>query len=140
MKIFYLIAFMTLFAMVSCHTTQKMNGDEATVVSNKQDFKGQRQLIDYLRQTPGVEIRGGGNNVLVLVRGAKSFTGNNNPLYVVDGVIVGEDYNQVASLADRFAIENVVVLPPPRSARYGARGQNGVIEITTRKENSPGGI
>jgi len=111
-----------------------MSDDTTAVASTKSDFKGQRQLIDYLRRTPGVEVRGGGNNVLVLVRGPKSISGNNNPLYVVDGVIIGDDYNQVASMADRFAIENVVVLPPPRSARYGARGQNGVIEITTRKE------
>lgn len=120
----------------SCNTSQKAQSDKDSTEYKavKKDYKGQRQLVDYLRTTPGVEIRGNLSDPLILIRGAKSMTGDNNPLYVVDGVIIGNSYAQAASAADRFMIENVSVLPPPRSARYGARGQSGVIEITTRKE------
>lgn len=134
MKMHYFIGLFALLLLVSCDTGKKATKDTAMVEPVQQDFKGQRQLIDYLRRMPGVEVRGAGNNVLVLVRGVKSITGDNNPLYVVDGVQMGNNYSQVAALADRFAIDKVVVLPPPRSARYGSLGQNGVIEITTRKE------
>ncbi|MCB0667901.1 MAG: TonB-dependent receptor plug domain-containing protein [Saprospiraceae bacterium] len=134
MKMKYFVGLLAVLLAVGCSTSKNTQSDNVAYEKRKQDFKGQRQLIDYLRREPGVEVRGGGNNILVLVRGVKSITGNNNPLYVVDGVQMGNDYNQVAALADRFAIENVIVLPPPRSGRYGSLGQNGVIEITTRKE------
>ena len=122
--------------LISCSTTKKgKSGAEAgTYEKPKRDYKGQRQLVDYLRTSPGVEIRGDLSNPLIIIRGIKSMSGDNNPLYVIDGVIIGNSYAQAASAADRFMIESVSVLPPPRSARYGARGQNGVIEITTRKE------
>jgi outer membrane receptor for ferrienterochelin and colicin len=133
-KRYLAVLMVAALVMPACQTSHKAS-DRATmgVVRERPDFKGQRQLIDYLRTTPGVEVRGGGSNLLVLVRGAKSITGNNNPLYVVDGVIMGYDYYQAASAADRFMIDKVVVLPPPRSARYGSQGQNGVVEVTTRK-------
>lgn len=134
MKMNYIVGLLAVLLAVGCTTSKNTQSDDVAYEKRKQDFKGQRQLIDYLRREPGVEVRGGGNNILVLVRGVKSITGDNNPLYVVDGVQMGSDYNQVAALADRFAIENVIVLPPPRSGRYGSLGQNGVIEITTRKE------
>lgn len=134
-KRYLAVLMVAALVMPACQTSQKAKSDQASAgdVRQRPDFKGQRQLIDYLRTTPGVEVRGGGSNLLVLVRGAKSMTGNNNPLYVVDGVILGYDYYQAASAADRFMIEKVVVLPPPRSARYGSQGQNGVVEVTTRK-------
>lgn len=123
--------------LVNCNTSKSVKSDRDTVGTQltKNDYKGQRQLIDYLRTTPGVEVRGGGANLLILVRGAKSMTGNNNPLYVVDGVNMGYDYYAAASAANQFMIDKIVVLPPPRSAKYGSQGQNGVIEVTTRKGN-----
>lgn len=120
--------------LLSCGPSRVIKSDQTAREKSgaERDFKGQRELIDYLKTIPGVEVRGGGANLLVLVRGAKSINGNNNPLYVVDGVIMGYNYYHAASAADRFMIDKVVVLPPPRSARYGSQGQNGVIEVTTR--------
>ncbi|MCF1713698.1 SusC/RagA family TonB-linked outer membrane protein [Flavihumibacter sp. RY-1] len=65
------------------------------------------------------------------IRGARSMTGNNQPLFVVDGLPVsgGEralDFNP----AD---IENMDILKgPAASALYGLRAANGVIVITTK--------
>jgi len=121
------VGLLLLGAWSSCYTTGEMS-----------DAKGDgvpRQLIDLIRNQSGVEVRGGGPDYLVLVRGAKSITGDNNPLYVVDGVQVGRKYSDAASSVDVFLIENVLVLPPPRTGKYGSRGQNGVIEITTKKTN-----
>jgi outer membrane receptor protein involved in Fe transport len=126
-----------LALLVGCNTSSQVKSDKDTTVdqASKNDYKGQRQLLDYLRKTPGVEVRGGGANLLVLVRGAKSMTGNNNPLYIVDGVNMGYDYYAAASAANPFMIEKVEVLPPPRSAKYGSQGQNGVIVVTTKNAN-----
>ncbi len=131
---FIIAGVISIACLLSCSPSRVLKSDQTAMEksSPERDFKGQRELIDYLRTTPGVEVRGGGANLLVLVRGAKSINGNNNPLYVVDGVIMGYNYYHAASAADRFMIDKVVVLPPPRSARYGSQGQNGVIEVTTR--------
>ncbi|NND09060.1 MAG: hypothetical protein HKN87_22030 [Saprospiraceae bacterium] len=52
------------------------------------DSHGQRPLIDFMRHQSGVEVRGSNANPMVLVRGVQSTSANNEPIYVVDGVIV----------------------------------------------------
>lgn len=91
-------------------------------------------LIDFLRNQPGIQIRGSGNFYKILVRGHKSFQDADDPLYVLDGVPIGRSYNDAAMTIDVTQIETVKVIPPPRAGRYGNRGQNGVIEFTTKKK------
>ncbi len=121
---------LALAVTFSCETTKGVASEE---LSDAERYEGIRELSDYLRTIPGVELRGSGDYIDVYIRGAKSITGDNNPLYVVDGVILGRDYASAARAANSFAITNVSVVPPPRAGRYGARGQNGVIEVTTKR-------
>ena len=67
----------------------------------------------------------------VVIRGGNSITGNNNPLYVVDGFPQGEDFD--LGTLDPSQIESLVVLKDASStAIYGSRGANGVIMITMK--------
>ncbi|RZJ70590.1 TonB-dependent receptor [Flavobacterium sp.] len=82
-------------------------------------------------QVAGVTVQSSGEPggfVNIKIRGASSFT-NNNPTFVIDGVIVNDPYD--------FApgdIESISVLKDASStAIYGVRGAGGVIVITTRK-------
>ena len=127
-----LFAFICMLALSSCYTSEK------TVQSDRDgnvdpNVQGMRQLIDYIRNQPGVQVSGT-TNPTVVIRGAKSFSGQNEPIYVVDGMIVGNTYGEAVSSVDIFNIERVTVVPPPRAGKYGARGQDGVIEITMKKE------
>ncbi|MFI2742802.1 SusC/RagA family TonB-linked outer membrane protein [Zhouia sp. PK063] len=71
-----------------------------------------------------------GSSSTIRVRGITSF-GNNEPLYVVDGVIV--DSGGIGFL-NQSDIESVEVLKDAASqAIYGARAAAGVILITTKK-------
>ncbi|HEX2975885.1 MAG TPA: SusC/RagA family TonB-linked outer membrane protein [Bacteroidales bacterium] len=100
----------------------------------------------------GVNIRqnnnmGGSTNVII--RGAKSLTGSNQALFVVDGVPIdnsninnagqlsgrsGYDYGNTASDINPNDIESIDVLKgAAASALYGSRAANGVIMITTKK-------
>lgn len=71
-----------------------------------------------------------GSGSTIRVRGAGSFGGNgkNDPLYVVDGVIIngGIDY---LSPND---IESIEVLKDASAAIYGTKGANGVVLVTTK--------
>ncbi|MFM2203368.1 MAG: hypothetical protein RLZZ605_332, partial [Bacteroidota bacterium] len=73
-------------------------------------------------------------DVRVRVRGGMSITGDNSPLYIVDGVQVE---NGLSAIAPQN-IQNIDVLKDAAAtAIYGARGANGVIVITT-KRGKPG--
>ena len=73
-------------------------------------------------------------NVRVRVRGGMSITGDNSPLYIVDGVQVENALNTL-SPQDIQSID--VLKDAAATAIYGARGANGVIVITT-KSGRPG--
>lgn len=66
----------------------------------------------------------------VTLRGVTTITGNNSPLYIVDGVILGESSVDVESL-DIESIE--VVKGAAAASLYGSRAANGVINIRTKR-------
>ncbi|MCL7764722.1 TonB-dependent receptor [Polaribacter sp. Z014] len=69
-----------------------------------------------------------GSSPSVLIRGLGS-VGNNSPLYVIDGVIVGN-----LSGISPNDIESVSVLKDASTtAVYGAQGSNGVVVVTTKQ-------
>ena len=69
----------------------------------------------------------------VRIRGASSIASSNDPLYVVDGVPVGEGSYAIAYLSPND-IESMSILKGASSAAiYGSRGANGVVLITTRQ-------
>ncbi len=84
-----------------------------------------------------VDDQGGpGNSAVIRIRGVGSI-GNNDPLYVIDGVQVriGRSNNSldIANLINPSDIENITVLKDPSlTAMYGSEGSNGVIVITTK--------
>lgn len=80
-----------------------------------------------------------GGGISVRIRGIGAIN-NSNPLYVIDGVIVGagnsETSNPLASLNPND-IESVEILKDAASAAiYGARAANGVVLITTKRGSS----
>jgi TonB-linked SusC/RagA family outer membrane protein len=99
----------------------------------------------------GLEIRQGngiGSSTNVVIRGSKSLTGNNQALFVVDGVPVdntvnntqdqktgrpGYEYGNAASDINPDDIASINVLKgAAATALYGSRAANGVIMITTK--------
>lgn len=107
----------------------------------------------------GVEIKPSsgmpGASAQVIIRGARSFTGNNMPLYVIDGMpvastsdfttgsdgdgdvlgqgVTGSDVANRAVDIDPNDIESMTVLKGQAAAAlYGIRASNGVIVITTK--------
>jgi TonB-linked SusC/RagA family outer membrane protein len=82
-------------------------------------------------QVAGVTVQASGEPggfVNIKIRGISSFN-NNNPLFVIDGMIVDSPYDFAPG-----EIESMQVLKDASSAAiYGVRGANGVIVITTKK-------
>ena len=84
-------------------------------------------------RAPGVTVSTSGSPgdaTNVRIRGISSF-GNNDPLYIIDGVPIQDKGNLNLNPND---IETMQVLKDPSTAAiYGSRGLNGVIVVTTKK-------
>ena len=81
-----------------------------------------------VQQTSGLP----GSGMTVRVRGNSSIASSNDPLYVVDGVPVGEGGYAIAYLSPND-IETMQILKDASSAAiYGSRAANGVVLITTK--------
>ncbi|MEM8568033.1 MAG: SusC/RagA family TonB-linked outer membrane protein [Bacteroidota bacterium] len=123
------------------------------------DLLAQKSEPDPVRslqgKVPGVNIissggaAGGGTNINI--RGQSSLLGNNQPLFVVDGVPFDNSTNPVGDFTqaggsaassrsfdiDPNNIESMTVLKgAAASALYGSRASNGVIVITTKSGKS----
>lgn len=141
--------------------TQRKSDITGSVTSVKVDAiaVAQNSTIDALLQgrAAGVQVTQNagspGSGVSVKIRGVSSLRGNNEPLYVIDGVIIssaGEDASNASADANSLEetqnglnginprdIESIEVLKDASAtAIYGSRGANGVILITTKKGKS----
>jgi TonB-linked SusC/RagA family outer membrane protein len=92
-----------------------------------------------------------GGSSRIVIRGASSIAGNNQPLFIVDGVPIdnssprlegygGVDYGNAAQDINPNDIESISVLKGPNAAAlYGSRAANGAIVITTKSGRGTAG-
>jgi len=112
-------------------------------------------VIDQLQgKVSGVQITGSGTpggSTYITIRGANSITGDNQPLYVVDGIPIshnargasansGWDFGSAINDLNPDDIESLTVLKGPNAAAlYGSRAANGVILIKTKTGHNTAG-
>jgi TonB-linked SusC/RagA family outer membrane protein len=131
------------------YSTQKIEGDQVSKV------KDANFLNSLSGKISGVEIKSSGTmggSTNVVIRGNSSLTGNNQALFVVDGVPMsnnntnttgqqsgtgGYDYGNAASDINPDDIASINVLKGgAASVLYGSAAANGVVIITTKKGKS----
>lgn len=119
----------------------ELKGDEIAKVNSPNPINGLQGKV------AGVQINMGNSgpqsSQRIIIRGNTSLGGNNQPIFVIDGIIIdnevtktgaGQDWgNDLKNLnADDF--ESMSVLKgAAATALYGSRASNGVILITTKK-------
>jgi TonB-linked SusC/RagA family outer membrane protein len=130
------------------YAVQDLGGEkiEKTKVSNIVNaFQGKLSGVQISNSDGGVA-----SGVRILIRGVNSLSasGNNQPLFVVDGVPInnstsdpgaygGKDYGNAASDINPSDVENISVLKGASAAAlYGSRAVNGVVLITTKSGKS----
>lgn len=118
-------------------------------------------ISSYLTgKVSGVQVSktagGAGSSTNVVIRGYGSISGNNQPLWVVDGVPINNfsnsssgsgvasadiDYGDGIGELNPQDVESMNVLKgPSATALYGSRGANGVIIVTTKSGKGKKGI
>jgi TonB-dependent SusC/RagA subfamily outer membrane receptor len=72
--------------------------------------------------------------IAVRIRGASSVYGNNEPLYIVDGIPIQAGPGGALTGINPYDIESIRVLKDAADiAMYGSRGANGVIIVKTKR-------
>ncbi|HEY5771741.1 MAG TPA: SusC/RagA family TonB-linked outer membrane protein, partial [Chitinophagaceae bacterium] len=90
-------------------------------------------------QAAGIDIQKNGGNSkpgatpTILIRGSRSISATNEPLFVVDGVPFNGSINDL-NQDDVASVE--ILKDASATAIYGSRGANGVILITTKRGKS----
>ena len=128
------------------YSIAQLSGDKVNTVQTP-------SLVNALSgKVAGVDVGNIANGVAgtkrVVIRGATSLTGDNNPLWVIDGVPInssslgglatntpegGYDYGDGLTGINPDDIENISVLKGNAAAAlYGSRASNGVILVTTK--------
>ena len=130
------------------YAVQDIKSDELTQAANSSLSGALQGKVSGLEIKPSSGMPGASSQITI--RGARSFTGDNSPLYVIDGMpiastadvntdtmnngsVSGADYANRAVDLDPNDIESINILKgQAASALYGMRASNGVIVITTK--------
>jgi len=124
------------------YSVQDIKGDELVTARES-------NVVNSLQgKVSGVQITNSSGNVSsgsrIVVRGMSTLTGNNQPLFVIDGVPIinsysssgaysGVDYGNSAMDINPSDVENISILKGANAAAlYGSRAVNGVVLITTK--------
>jgi TonB-linked SusC/RagA family outer membrane protein len=103
-----------------------ISGEEIQALNTTGSMDALKGLSPGVSITQNSGVPGSGNKIFI--RGIGT-TGNFNPLYIVDGIAVGDIDNLSPS-----DIETIDILKDAASAAiYGSRGANGVVLVTTKK-------
>ena len=138
--------------------SEKSIGYSASTVNNNEiNAAKSSSLITGLQgKVAGLTISSGGGtgtSQKVYIRGVSSFTGSNQPLYVINGIPMSNgfagktetnntvDFGNQANDINPDDVESVTVLKgASATALYGSRAANGVIMITTKRGSQDGKI
>jgi len=126
------------------YAVQDVKSEQLTQASNTSLSGALQGKISGVEITPSSGMPGASSKITI--RGSRSFTGDNTPLYVIDGMpvssasdvstgnsVTGTDFANRAIDIDPNDIESVSILKgQSASALYGMRASNGVIVITTK--------
>lgn len=129
------------------YNVQEVGGETVNGVKSANFMNSMAGKVAGLQVTASAS--GAGGSTRVVMRGVKSINGDNNALYVVDGIPLpalranqtagiyetpdGGDYEGIANLNPEDIESMSVLTGATAAALYGSQGANGVILITTKK-------
>ena len=111
-------------------------GSVTTVQGDGEEGNRVRTLAEMLQGQVGVQVIEGPGGISVRIRGTNSFLGGQEPLWVIDGMVI-QSAGAGLSHINSTSIESVTVLKDAGStAIYGSRGANGVILIKMKRRST----
>ncbi len=118
------------------YATQNVDNDQVTRVKDPSFMNALAGKVAGAIITKG--NFGPGSSTRILLRGDKSFIGNSEPLYVVDGAPMYGKSDLLANMNPEDIESMQVMKGASAAALYGSQAANGVLFITTKKGKSKG--
>lgn len=130
MKKISLLAIVFALVIIACGTSK--NSQSTSNIKDDLDEKnrGQISLLTKIRQLPGVTLQNGVPVVTKTTATASRFD-RGEPLYVLNGQVIGDSFGSINQLIDNYNVKKVKLLAGSDASYYGAQGAKGVIVITT---------
>ncbi len=109
------------------------NANQSNImVHPNRDQPTNMSLTDMLRRLPGVRVQSGrGPYAKILVGGPSSYLAKTDPLFIVNGTAVGNNFSTIYTMVSPNNVISLSVLKGADATIYGARGTCGVILIRT---------
>jgi TonB-dependent SusC/RagA subfamily outer membrane receptor len=134
MKLFSItLLSMGLLCLYSCGSAHSSNnGKPVTAQQIEARNNAIIPLITQIRRLPGMTLE---NGVPALLKGNNSIQNGarSEPLYVIDGMPVGNSFRQIQDIVQPVDVASIKVLSGADASFYGSRGASGVIVITTKR-------
>lgn len=131
-QLVWILCSLCLLALYQC-TTSKPAGTSFPEKQEITNNQSNQSLADALRKNTSLQVTGSGDNVKILIRGAGTIQLNTQPLFVVNGVRMGNSYASANSAVNPNEIVSIRVLKSlSDTAIYGEEGNHGVIVIKTK--------
>ena len=128
----FLLAMLLILAPACRNTSGGLVERTAVAKMNEKDGPV-TSIVELIRRQPNVAVTGSGTNIHVEIRGQRSILATNEPLYVVNGQPLGNDYSYVSDLNPGDVARLTVIRDAGTLSSYGSRGANGVIDIRLKK-------
>lgn len=132
MKQYALVLVTSLLILSACGTSKNSADNSGDSLEKTLEDKNRvtLSLLNQIRRLPGIVVKGGipffnkANNSMLM-------EGSQQPLYVLNGYIVGTSFRDVDQLIDNVNVAKIEALYGSEASEYGSRSANGVIRITT---------
>ena len=140
--LFISVFLMSLILTSGCATTGTSNSINSSSSSSGSSARSDAievhdpslSLADYIRRAGGVSVHNIDGQTRIRIRGNLSFNSTSEPLFVIDGVRSGNNYDRVENIVPLDFIESIQVLKgSDASTRFGLAASSGAIIITTKR-------
>jgi hypothetical protein len=129
-----ILVFVSTILLSGCASSGNTAKDVKQKLGNSVEIHNPNLGLDeYLRRLSGVRVYGSGPFAKIQMRGESSLELSNTPLFVMDDIRLGRDFDNVYKVVDMNLVNNLRAVNSSKATLYyGHDGYAGVIEISTR--------
>ena len=130
-KLRYLLLILPVMLLFSCNSSKNTVANSSTDETSLQEKnRANIELLTRIRRLPGVILKNGKPAINKNSNTVAPY-GSGEPLYVLNGQIIGNSFQSIDELVHSYNVKSVKVLSDSDAAFYGSQAASGVIAVTT---------
>lgn len=132
-SIFMILIFVSTLFFTGCASSGNASKDIKNKLGASVEIHNPNLGLDeYLRRLSGVRVYGSGPFARIQMRGESSLELSNTPLFVMDDIRLGRNFDNVYKVVDMNLVNSLRAVNSSKATLYyGHEGYAGVIEIST---------